>query len=205
MVNVSTSCNVALKEWAVTIRAMALGDQIIIVRKGGIHQDDKELRIIHPSFLLFPTYAHQKLVQKDLITPLEDSFNANEIEFQYWAKVTDVYELRDSETLSKISSFHHWTEEYVKSRFHWRPSQALTVALLRLFKLEGKMIVPRTPAFSGCKSWVELDDHIPIMETQPVLSVQEYIETSTIAGKDGTILTSTKIRESLSGAENVVL
>ena len=199
MVNVSTSCNVALKEWAVTIRAMALGDQIIIVRKGGIHQDDKEFRIIHPSFLLFPTYEHQKLdllkpsVQKDLITPLEDSFNANEIEFQYWAKVTDVYELRDSETLSKISSFHHWTEEYVKSRFHWRPSQALTVALLRLFKLEGKMIVPRTPAFSGCKSWVELDDHIPIMETQPVLSDQEYFETST------------KIRESLSGAANVVL
>ena len=148
MVNVSTSCNVALKEWAVTIRAMALGDQIIIVRKGGIHQDDKEFRIIHPSFLLFPTYEHQKLdllkpsVQKDLITPLEDSFNANEIEFQYWAKVTDVYELRDSETLSKISSFHHWAEEYVKSRFHWRPSQALTVALLRLFKLEEKMTVP---------------------------------------------------------------
>ena len=199
MVNVSTSCNVALKEWEVTIRAMALGGQIIIVRKGGIHQDDKEFRIIHPSFLLFPTYEHQKLdllkpsVQKDLITPLENSFNANEIEFQYWAKVTDVYELRDSETLSKISSFHHWTEEYVKSRFHWRPSQALTVALLRLFKLEGKMTVPRTPEFSGCKSWVELDDHIPIMETQPVLSDQEYIETST------------KIRESLSGAENVVL
>ena len=199
MVNVSTSCNVALKEWAVTIRAMALGDQIIIVRKGGIHQDDKEFRIIHPSFLLFPTYEHQKLdllkpsVQKDLITPLEDSFNANEIEFQYWAKVTDVYELRDSETLSKISSFHHWTEEYVKSRFHWRPSQALTVAFLRVFQLEEKMNVPRTPAFSGCKSWVELDDHIPIMETQPVLSDQEYFETST------------KIRESLSGAENVVL
>ncbi|MED5428431.1 MAG: DUF1802 family protein, partial [Chloroflexota bacterium] len=109
MVNVSTSCNVALKEWAVTIRAMALGGQIIIVRKGGIHQDDKEFRIIHPSFLLFPTYEHQKLdllkpsVQRDLITPLENSFNANEIEFQYWAKVTDVYELRDSETLSKIS------------------------------------------------------------------------------------------------------
>ena len=199
MLNVSTSCNVALKEWAVTIRAMALGDQIIIVRKGGIHQDDKEFRIIHPSFLLFPPYEHQKLdllkpsVQKDLITPLENSFNANEIEFQYWAKVTDVYELRDSETLSKISSFHHWTEEYVKSRFHWRPSQALTVALLRLFKLEGKMTVPRTPAFSGCKSWVELDDHIPPLEPQPVLSDQEYIETST------------KIRESLSGAENVVL
>ena len=55
------------------------------------------------------------------------------------------------------------------------------------------MTVPRTPAFSGCKSWVELDDHIPIMETQPVLSDQEYFETST------------KIRESLSGAENVVL
>ena len=29
----------ALKEWAVTVEAMARGDQIIILRKGGIHQD----------------------------------------------------------------------------------------------------------------------------------------------------------------------
>ena len=42
MVDVLTSCNLALKEWAVTIKAMALGKQILIVRKGGIHQDDKE-------------------------------------------------------------------------------------------------------------------------------------------------------------------
>ena len=160
---------------------MALGKQILIVRKGGIHQDDKEFRIIHPNFLLFPTYEHQKLdllkspVHQDSITPLEDVPNGNEVHFKYWLQVTNIYELRDSETLSKISPFHHWTEDYVKSRFHWRPSQPLTLALLRLFKLENETSVPLTPEFSGCKSWVELDQNIPVVSAQPVLSDDEYL------------------------------
>ena len=32
----------ALKEWAVTVDALGRGDQIIILRKGGIHKEDKE-------------------------------------------------------------------------------------------------------------------------------------------------------------------
>ena len=199
MVDVLTSCNVALKEWAVTIRAMALGKQILIVRKGGIHQDDKEFRIIHPNFLLFPTYEHQKLdllkssVQHDLITPLEDASDDNEIHFNYWSRVTDFYELRDSATLSRISPFHHWTEDYVTSRFRWRPSQPLTLALLRLFKLEEETSVPLTPEFSGCKSWVELDQDIPVVGAQPVLSDEEYNKKAT------------PIREALSEAEILVI
>ena len=96
MVDVLTSCNVALKEWAVTIKAMALGKQILIVRKGGIHQDDKEFRIIHPIFLLFPTYDHQKLdllkssLQNDPITPLERGLDDDEIHLNYWSRVTDI-------------------------------------------------------------------------------------------------------------------
>ena len=199
MVDVLTSCNLALKEWAVTIKAMALGKQILIVRKGGIHQDDKEFRIIHPNFLLFPTYEHQKLdllkssLQNDPITPLERGLDDDEIHLNYWSRVTDIYELRDSETLSAISPFHHWTEDYVISRFRWRPSQPLTLALLRLFKLEEETSVPLTPEFSGCKSWVELDQDIPVVGAQPVLSDEEYNKKAT------------PIREALSEAENLVI
>ena len=48
----------ALKEWAVTIAALEAGDQVLIVRKGGI--GEKRFELPHPRFYLFPTYAHQR-------------------------------------------------------------------------------------------------------------------------------------------------
>ena len=44
----------ALKEWAVTVRALAQGQQILLLRKGGIHESGKDFRVIHPQFLLYP-------------------------------------------------------------------------------------------------------------------------------------------------------
>ena len=32
-------CQIALKEWAVTVQALARGEQILLLRKGGIHED----------------------------------------------------------------------------------------------------------------------------------------------------------------------
>ena len=53
-------CQVALKEWAVTVNALAEGAQILLLRKGGIHEEGKDFRVIHPEFLLYPTYEHQR-------------------------------------------------------------------------------------------------------------------------------------------------
>ena len=48
----------ALKEWAVTIAALEAGDQVLIVRKGGI--GEKRFELPHPRFYLFPTFEHQR-------------------------------------------------------------------------------------------------------------------------------------------------
>jgi hypothetical protein len=58
--------DLALKEWAVAVKALGTGKQILILRKGGIHRDDKEFRLVHPEFLLYPTYEHQK---RELLDP----------------------------------------------------------------------------------------------------------------------------------------
>ena len=55
-----TTSSLALKEWAVAVKAMSKGEQILILRKGGIHRADKEFRVVHPDFLLYPTYEHQR-------------------------------------------------------------------------------------------------------------------------------------------------
>ena len=53
-------CQVALKEWAVTIQALSLGQQTLLVRKGGIHEESKDFRVIHPEFLLYSTFAYEQ-------------------------------------------------------------------------------------------------------------------------------------------------
>ena len=59
-------CQMALKEWAVTCQALARGEQVLLLRKGGIHEDSKDFRVIHREFLLYPTYEHQK---RELLQP----------------------------------------------------------------------------------------------------------------------------------------
>ena len=172
----------ALKEWAVAVEAMARGDQIIILRKGGIHREDKEFRIVHPEFLFYPTYEHQKIelikpTYNSLLEEMADEVLDNGIvEFKYWAYVTDKFELRDEDELERIADNHLWTKEYTSSRFNWRPSHPLTVALLRVYRLEYPAFVPVLPEFAGCKSWVDLSNDIELGYLTPAMSDSEYEE-----------------------------
>ena len=52
-------CQTAFKEWAVTIDALARGEQILLLRKGGIHEPDRHFRVEHDRFLFYPGYLHQ--------------------------------------------------------------------------------------------------------------------------------------------------
>src|SRR5215210_3776514 len=51
---------IAFKEWAVTVRALAEGEQLITLRKGGIREADKRFRVEHDRFFLYPTFDHQR-------------------------------------------------------------------------------------------------------------------------------------------------
>ncbi|TMK26213.1 MAG: DUF1802 family protein, partial [Actinobacteria bacterium] len=50
---------IAFKEWAVTVRALAEGEQLVTLRKGLSQQPDKPLRLAHERFFLYPTFDHQ--------------------------------------------------------------------------------------------------------------------------------------------------
>ena len=104
--------SLALKEWAVAVNALSLGSQIMVLRKGGIHRDDKEFRIVHPEFLLFPTYTHQlpELLKEEHHPALAESMAEDDVAglvtLSAWAEVTDVVELRDEERLARVSPHH---------------------------------------------------------------------------------------------------
>ena len=58
--------SLALKEWAVITRALACGEQFLILRKGGIREQQKRFVLEGNRFLLYPTYEHQSA---DLLKP----------------------------------------------------------------------------------------------------------------------------------------
>ena len=51
---------IALKEWAVTVRALAEGEQLLTLRKGGIREENKHFELEHDRFFLYPTFDHQR-------------------------------------------------------------------------------------------------------------------------------------------------
>jgi len=56
----------AFKEWAVVVDALGAGDQILIIRKGGISESRGGFKPEHPAFLLFSTRYHQ---QRESVVP----------------------------------------------------------------------------------------------------------------------------------------
>ena len=48
------------KEWAVIVEALGQGEQIVILRKGGIAEGRDGFRAEHERFWLFPTRFHQQ-------------------------------------------------------------------------------------------------------------------------------------------------
>ncbi len=172
--------DIALKEWATAVKALGQGEQILALRKGGIHREDRDFRFVHPEFLLFPTYEHQKeeLIKPEFHNALSETYIENggggSVDFTYFCQVTDKFELRDESDLDRISDLHIWTDDYAHRRLHWRPKQPLTVALLRVYKLQQPQSLPVLAEYSGCKSWVELGRDVSLGNMTPVLSDAEY-------------------------------
>src|ERR1700756_2875803 len=55
---------IAFKEWAVTVRALAEGEQLLTLRKGGIREPDKHFKLDYERFFLYPTFDHQRALSR---------------------------------------------------------------------------------------------------------------------------------------------
>jgi hypothetical protein len=170
----------ALKEWAITVQALAEGKQIVLLRKGGIREESREFRVEQPAFFLYPTYEHQRadLLQPAYRPELDRSLAtpppADAVRLQHWADVTDVYETLDAAEVGALATQYIWTTNYAEERLRWRPKKPLYVLLLRVYRLPTVHTVPVLPSYLGCKSWVELEHPISLEGITPVLDDAAY-------------------------------
>jgi hypothetical protein len=169
----------ALKEWAVIVKQLGKGDQVILIRKGGILEQKRGFSVERREFFLFPTYVHQK--EEDLIPPIrkglaqavKGSSPFNEVWFDYYALVEEVWEIGELSLLKKLDGLHALTWSAVESRFHYhRPG--LHVLALRVFRLPETLKILNTPRYNGCVSWVDLDAELSTESATPVLGDSEF-------------------------------
>ena len=173
-------CQIALKEWAITCQALAQGEQILLLRKGGIHEEGKDFRVIHPEFLLYPTYEHQRedLLKVDhqpaLAQLLADAPRSETITFSHFARAEEIIEVEEQKRVDDLSPWHIWTDEYAQSRLRWKPMLPLSILLLRVYRLERPATVPYLKEYGGCTSWVEILPRIDLGQPEPVLDDAEF-------------------------------
>ena len=188
---------IAFKEWAVTVRALAEGEQLLTLRKGGIREENKHFEIEHDRFFLYPTFDHQRadLVRKshlpELPRALEEGVWADgepparaiteeggvpqpdRVRIRAWAEVAASYLITDRRCVDALSPYYVWTPDYAEKRLAWKRRHPLHVIVLRTYRIPRPVTVKVRGDYGGCRSWLEIQRELPF-EGTPVLSDEEF-------------------------------
>jgi len=170
-----TSCAVALKEWATVLAAMARGEQIVLVRKGGLMEPGSGFELVSTSFVFYPTFEHQAVAY--LRDPYQASFEQvrstrapeGQVRIELGGVAVSCVQSRDPGIIERLAPFHIYHRSFVSQRLKWQPEQPLVLMAVRAFRLMTPLLLPVSPRYAGCKSWVELEAPLPLGEVRPVL------------------------------------
>lgn len=153
---------IALKEWAVVVRALIEGRQMVLLRKGGTDDPSGEFRLEHKEFFLYPTFEHQnrKFIRPEFLANFDQAIHdqpaGEEVVISAYAVVPGRIVTRDLGKLRQLKDWHVWNDEYLEMRLNYKPESPLELLILRAYETAPVRITPR-PEYRGCKSWVELD------------------------------------------------
>jgi hypothetical protein len=172
---ITTVERTALKEWAVLCDAMARGDIIAMVRKGGIREQRGGFAVRHDRFVLYPTFFHER--DGELAPRFRDTLAISHaaqppsgvVRLSLVADVAAVWHVRDLEVLRAIESDHGLAWEAVESRFHYRGVPGVQVVAVRVSRLGSVTELPEVRRYAGCVSWVELDEDVDVSGARPVV------------------------------------
>ena len=166
---------IAFKEWAVVIDALGRGEQIIILRKGGIHEGRGGFQMDQSEFWLFSTLFHQQ--SESVIANAAKRFKSlaanfppdDTLQLKYFATVSDWRKLEHEETALKLKGQHVWKDSVIRDRFSWGREEGIFALAVRVHQLTHPINLPMRKEYGGCKSWIELTEEPVSKTSQPVL------------------------------------
>lgn len=178
-----TETNVALKEWAVVVKALKSGQQIIMLRKGGISEEDGEFKVKENVFLLYPTFEHQNPIHLqfnykmwlDEVCAKQKQLGDRKIMFDAYARVQDVMLLENVEKLKKLKTHFIFNDDYLDSRYEYKKDTLpLFCMSVRVYKIQKPVIAEEHLDYDGCRSWVYLKHTVAIEPSEPVLPDESF-------------------------------
>lgn len=150
----------ALKEWSNVVAALGRGQQIVLIRKGGIA--DPAFGVEAERFYLYPTYFHQG-----------ESESRPSVSITHWCEAVRTWRVSDLESLDRLEPLVVIPRDTLEARYNFRPDQALYVIAVRTYSLPHPVEVRFRDEYGGCRSWVSLDDEIDVEGSTPVLDESE--------------------------------
>src|SRR4030088_3495054 len=150
---------IAFKEWAVTVRALAEGEQLVTLRKGGIREPGKHFKLEYDRFFLYPTFDHQCTAllreshRPELARALEEGVwsdgeppphallrdgelpQPDRVRIRAWAEVAAHFTVTDRRAVDSLSPFYVWTTDYAEKRLAWKRRHPLHVILLPTYRI----------------------------------------------------------------------
>ena len=166
--------SIAFKEWTLVCDALGSGAQSIIIRKGGIAEGRAGFRFHHEKFLLFPTLFHEQVAKLKLppgaALPAQRADGQHEVAFR--ARVEWTRDVEDLAVVRRLAPFHIWQDSEIEKRFRYEEEKGKTgvsVAFVRVEKMNAPFVFPDDPQFGGCRSWIELSEPPDCVTFSPVL------------------------------------
>lgn len=183
----------ALKEWAVVVRALVAGEQLLDLRKGGLHEDGRHFTVESTRVWLYPTVEHQRVellkpaYRRWVDDPDTTAPSADTITIPGWADIVGVAELTEPDDLAKLDGKFVWTLDYAASRLKWKRRDPLWVLAMRVHRLTEPISIPHRPEYDGCTSWVQLhglpEDPADVA-SEPALSDESFTSRVKLATND---------------------
>ncbi|HAM73148.1 MAG TPA: hypothetical protein DCM86_16045 [Verrucomicrobiales bacterium] len=173
---VNSGVRAAFKEWAVVVDALGRGDQIVVLRKGGISEGKGGFKMEHDAFWLFPTMYH---AQADSVIPsavtrwgeIQPLYSdASSLRIEFGARVEQWLRVEDLGVAERLKGQHIWKDQVIADRYDWGREQNIFAIALRVYRLASPVHLPMVPAYGGCKSWIDLESDLSLEGATPVLA-----------------------------------
>ena len=180
--------DLALKEWASVTRLLLGGHHALLLRKGGIAEDDGpgRFRLEHDRFALFPAWEHERT---DWLKPTARGASGGcpgpaaeppaRVHLHGHAEVARIWRVPSREAFDRLDDLHPWAAPQIDMRFGYKPDRPLHLLALRCFRWAAPHIVPYRDDYAGCRSWVPLEpaDAVPdalIASASPAMSHGDF-------------------------------
>jgi hypothetical protein len=171
--------NIGLKDWSVTIDAIARGEQIFLLRKGGIREDGRHFKIEHRQFFLYPGLYHEgetllKPEKREMLKPSSPDDFTDVVPLAVFAEIEEVIEVAAEQEVRALDPFHIWSQDFAVKRFNWKPRHPLNLIIVRGHILQQPQALMVMPEYNGCKSWVKFIEDYPVGVTTPAVPERRF-------------------------------